>query len=86
MIVAGYADSTIKMFDLKSGDVLYQFAKPMPQGEQVSVICIDHHPNHSIIATGHADGTVKLYNTQSGKVFNFIGSLSDFSFIIFIPV
>jgi len=66
--VAGFADGGVKMFDLKSGDVVQQFAKPMPQGEQSAVISIDHHKKLSIIATGSADGTVKLYNTQNGKV------------------
>ena len=66
--MAGYADGAVKMFNLKSGEVIQVFAKSMPQDETCSVLSIDHHHTHSIVATGSADGTVKLYNTQSGKV------------------
>jgi len=64
-LAAGYSDGALKLFDLKSGEILQNFVKA---GQGESVLCIDRHQTHSIIATGSSDGAVRLYNTQNGKL------------------
>jgi len=65
-ILAGYADGTIKLFNLKSGDIEQNFTKAV--NDPSPILCVASHPKHNMVAVGSADGTVRLFSTQSGKL------------------
>lgn len=60
-------DGSVKVFDLKSQNVLQHLSGVMAHTNSVSAI--DSHRDNNMIATGSLDSTAKLYNTQTGKVF-----------------
>ncbi len=65
-LLTGYADGTLKVFDLKSGEVQHNLTKSFKQPSQI--LCVAAHPTRQIIASGSANGTVALFNSESGKV------------------
>ncbi len=65
-LLAGYACGTLKLFDLKSVDAVFNFTKNVPNSS--SVLCVAAHPTKNVVASGSADGLVKLFNSQNGKV------------------
>jgi len=67
-LLAGYSDGTLKLFDLKSGEVQFNFTKSFTEPSQV--ICVAAHSSRQVIASGSANGTVALFSTQNGKVIN----------------
>lgn len=67
-------DGSVKVFDLKSQNVLQHLTGAY--GHTNSVSTIDCHRDNSMIATGSLDSTAKLYNTQTGKVFAWCDSLN----------
>lgn len=76
-IAVGYADGSIKVFDLKTGNVVQHLSGGLAHSNAVS--SIDCHRDNNLIITGSLDGTTKLYNAQTGKVSasHFIPSLKS---------
>jgi WD40 repeat protein len=67
-LVAGYADGTLKMFDLKSGETEQTFVKSKARSDGAGVLSVHHHTTRGIVAAGRVDGLVKVFNVQNGKV------------------
>ncbi|CAL8135337.1 unnamed protein product [Orchesella dallaii] len=65
-LLAGYACGTLKLFDLKSGETLFNFTKGLPNPSPI--LCVAAHSSKNLVAAGSADGTVKLFNSQNGKL------------------
>ena len=79
-ISVAYGDGTIKIFDLKSGEVLSNFTHydkiPNAPDTETSTLSmpvstLDVSGGH-VLASGGVNGVVKMYNTQTGKA---IGTL-----------
>lgn len=68
-IVSAYADGSIRVFDLKSGQAIFLLGDP----SQAETISIDLNPNNALLAVGCIDSRVKLINLHAGKL---VGSLS----------
>lgn len=69
--VAGYEDGSIRMFDLKSGQMLHQVSD---DSQDVSpVINVVVQKDDALVIFGSTDGKAKLFNTSNGKL---IGSLN----------
>lgn len=65
-MAVAFDDGSVKVFDLKTSNVIQHFNTGMGGG--VAVLSIDCHRDNNLIATGLSDSTVKLNNSQSGKV------------------
>lgn len=64
--VAGYEDGSIRMFDLKSGQMLHQVSD---DSQDVSpVISVAVQKDDALVIFGSTDGKAKLFNTSNGKV------------------
>lgn len=64
--VVGYADGTVKLWDLKTEKSLHHFKGGDAHGTLVS--SIDSHQDNVLVVTGSHDGSAKLINTSSCKV------------------
>jgi len=69
-LLTGYTDGTLKIFDLKSGEIQHNLTKSFKKPSQV--LCVAAHPTKQIIASGSANGTVALFNSENGKLFTTI--------------
>uniref|UniRef100_A0A1B6KAD8 Angio-associated migratory cell protein n=1 Tax=Graphocephala atropunctata TaxID=36148 RepID=A0A1B6KAD8_9HEMI len=65
-MAVGYADGGLKMYDLKSAQVLGHVAAGQTHSRDIS--CIDAHSDNNIIATGGGDGKVTLFKSQPLKL------------------
>lgn len=65
-LCAGYDDGTIKVWDIKTGDVWKTISGR--DGHKSTVVCMDCHHDNSMILTGSTDITAKLINASTGKV------------------
>ncbi|TRY61942.1 hypothetical protein TCAL_03720 [Tigriopus californicus] len=63
--IVGYGDGSMRLFDLKSGDVVHNLSGNA--GHSASVTSIAVRSDNNLIGTGGVDGSAKLFNTQSGK-------------------
>jgi WD40 repeat protein len=61
----GYGDGTMRLFDLKSGEVLHSLTGSSAHTSSVASLAVKDDNN--LLASGGVDGTAKLFNTQSGK-------------------
>ncbi len=61
----GFGDGTMRIFDLKSGDVQHNVTGI--SGHDGSLCTIDSRTDNNLVATGGQDGSAKIFNTQSGK-------------------
>ncbi|XP_064077565.1 angio-associated migratory cell protein-like, partial [Macrobrachium nipponense] len=69
--VSGYDDGSVRVFDLKSGELKCQFSGGLAHSGQVTSISV--HKDNALVMSGSSDGTAKLFNTVSGKV---VGTLN----------
>lgn len=64
--IVAYGDGTLRLFDLKSGDLVHNFSGI--NGHDCSIVSLDvKSPEGNLVAAGAVDGTVKLLNLTSGK-------------------
>eukprot|EP00095_Tigriopus_kingsejongensis_P003273 maker-scaffold675_size187964-snap-gene-0.28 protein:Tk03273 transcript:maker-scaffold675_size187964-snap-gene-0.28-mRNA-1 annotation:"hypothetical protein DAPPUDRAFT_187565" len=63
--IVGYSDGSLRLFDLKSGEVLHNLSGNT--GHVASVTSIAVRDDNNLIGSGGVDGTAKLFNIQSGK-------------------
>ncbi|XP_045111303.1 angio-associated migratory cell protein-like [Portunus trituberculatus] len=69
--VAGYEDGSVRVFDLKSGQMLHQLTD---DSEDVSpVINMTVQKDDSLVILGATNGKAKLFNTNNGKL---VGNLN----------
>lgn len=61
-----YANGIIKIYDLKTSQVLHTIGSL--EGHSGTVSCIDIHPDNNLIVTGGEFGQIVLTKTQTGKV------------------
>ncbi|KAK7086924.1 hypothetical protein SK128_000696, partial [Halocaridina rubra] len=64
--ISGYEDGSVRVFDLKSGELKHQFSDGLSHSALVTSISV--HQDNTLAISGSADGTAKLYNTISGKM------------------
>uniref|UniRef100_A0A1B6IUN7 Uncharacterized protein n=1 Tax=Homalodisca liturata TaxID=320908 RepID=A0A1B6IUN7_9HEMI len=65
-MAVGYSDGGLKIYDLKSAQVLGSMAAG--QAHSAAISGVDTHSDNNIIATGGGDGKVTLFKTQPLKV------------------
>lgn len=64
--MAGYEDGSVRVFDLKSGQLLHQL---IDESEDVSpVINIAVQKDDALVICGATNGKAKLFSTNNGKV------------------
>ena len=64
-VVVGYSDGSIRVFDLKSEEVLHSASI---FDSKASIVSLDVRSDNTLVALGNVDGEVKIFNVQSGKV------------------
>ena len=64
-VAVGYGDGSIKVFDLKSGDVVHSLTDASTSHCPSAVTALAAKDN--LLASGGADGVTKVFNLQSGK-------------------
>lgn len=69
--ISGYEDGSIRIFDMKTGEMKHQFSDALAHSSPVTSISV--HKDNTLAISGSVDGTAKLYNTLNGKV---IGTLN----------
>ncbi|XP_042203261.1 angio-associated migratory cell protein-like isoform X2 [Homarus americanus] len=69
--VAGYEDGSVRVFDLKTGQLVQHFKDG--QANTASIASIAVHKDNTLILAGSFNGTAKLYNANSGKL---VGTLN----------
>jgi len=63
---AGYADGSVKVWDLKSAAHLHNISGHLAHKDCIT--SMDVHPDNTLLLTGSTDNTAKITNTQTGKV------------------
>ena len=63
ILVSGNADSTVKIWDILSGQCLQTLSGP--NKHQSAVTCLQF--NNKFVVTSSDDGTVKLWDVKTGK-------------------
>jgi len=66
-VVVGYGDGSMRVFDLKTGDVLHNLTDGSTSHSPSPVTALDARSDNNLIASGGADGVAKIFNVQSGK-------------------
>lgn len=66
----GYEDGSLRVFDLKTGQVLQHFSDGLAHSAPVTSLAV--HKDNTLLISGCLDGTAKLFNVNNGK---FIGTL-----------
>ena len=66
-VIVGYGDGSMRLFDLKSGDVLHNLTDGTTSHSPAAVTALDTRSDNNLIASGGADGIAKIFNVQSGK-------------------
>jgi len=64
-VAVGYGDGSVRIFDLKSGDVAHALTDATTSHSPSPVTAMTARDN--LLATGGSDGLVKIFNVQSGK-------------------
>ncbi|KAG0695345.1 Angio-associated migratory cell protein [Chionoecetes opilio] len=70
--VAGYEDGSVRVFDLKSGQMVHQVTDDS-EGAVSPVINVAVQKDDALVIFGSTDGKAKLFNTYNGKL---VGSLN----------
>lgn len=64
--VVGYEDGSLRVFDLKTGQMLQQLSDGLAHSAPVASLAV--HKDNTLLISGSLDGTAKLYNVNNGKV------------------
>ena len=64
--VVGYNDGTLRVFDLKTGEV-ERSVSDAASAHSGAVACVSARPDGAILATGGVDGLAKVLNVNTGK-------------------
>merc|ERR1712029_1293565 len=64
-VVVGYADGSLRIFDLKSEEVIHNVA---PFQSKAAVCSLDVRTDHQLVVAGSADGEVAILNANTGKI------------------
>lgn len=64
-VAVGYGDGSLRLFDLKTGDVTHSLTDSATSHSPSPVTALAVRDN--LLATGGADGLAKIFNVQSGK-------------------
>ncbi|WP_182923393.1 WD40 domain-containing protein [Pedobacter planticolens] len=79
LIATGSSDKTVKIWDVKTGNMLYNFTDHKDGIEEIAF-----SPDGKLLATTASDATVKIWETSSGKLItNFKGDILGFSTVEF---
>jgi WD40 repeat protein len=62
LLASGSCDSTVKIWDAKSGECLRTL-----EGHRDCVTSVDFSPNSILLASGSCDSTVKIWDAKSGE-------------------
>lgn len=69
--VLGYEDGSVRVFDLKSTELTFQFSDGLAQESAITSLAT--HENNTLIMAGSLDGFARIYNANSCKV---VGTLN----------
>lgn len=61
----GYSDGSLRIFDLRSGEVLHNLSL---FNNKAAICTIDARSDNQLIAAGSAEGEVAIVNNQNGKI------------------
>ena len=64
-VVVGYADGSLRIFDLKSEEVIHNVA---PFQSKAAVCSLDVRTDNQLVVAGSADGEVAILNANTGKI------------------
>ena len=64
-VVVAYADGSLRIFDLKSEELLHNVA---PFDSKAAVCALDVRTDNQLIVAGSAEGEVAIVNANSGKI------------------
>jgi serine/threonine protein kinase len=70
--VSGSGDGTIKLWNLQTGELLYEFV-----GHSKEVVTTQISPNGQILVSGSRDGTVKLWDLKTKKLLHTLKGHTD---------
>ena len=73
-VVSGCADSTVRVWDLETGEKVMQFGRAHGNAE-ITAMAFD--PTERRLVTGARDGTVKMWNFNNGACLGVIDSLDS---------
>nr|XP_045605777.1 angio-associated migratory cell protein-like [Procambarus clarkii] len=69
--VTGYEDGSLRVFDLKTGQLLHELSGGL--AHDAPITSLDVHKDNTLVISGSMDGTAKLYNANNGKL---VGTLN----------
>jgi WD40 repeat protein len=78
--VSAGGDATVKLWDVKTGNIIYIF-----RGHKKSVNSVAIAPNGKFIASGSSDNTVILWDLHTGKILNTFNTDSKVNSVAFSP-
>ena len=64
-VVVGYADGSLRIFDLKAEEVLHNIT-PFPS--KAAVCSLDVRSDNQLVVAGSAEGEVAIFNANTGKI------------------
>jgi len=80
-VIRGIDDNSIKIWDLKAGQVVQSL-----KGHLDQINSIAFSPNGQLLASGSADKTIKVWNLKTGQaVQTYIGHSGSVNSIVFTP-
>lgn len=66
LLASASQDTTIKLWDLRTGKLRYTFGKYLTWGtHKEAVVSVAFHPHESTLASSSNDGTIKLWNLRT---------------------
>lgn len=66
-VAVGYGDGSMRVFDLKTGDVTHNLTDGSASHSPTPVTALDARADNVLIGSGGADGLAKIFNLQSAK-------------------
>jgi len=64
--VLGYEDGSVRVFDLKTTELVHAFSEGLAQDSAITSIATHH--NNTLIIAGTLDGSARVYNANNGKI------------------
>ena len=62
----GYSDGSMRIFDLKTSDVLHNLTTVF--SDKAAVCAMDARSDNQLVAVGSSEGEITIVNSQSGKI------------------
>lgn len=73
LIASGSTDKTIRLWSLKTGELLYTYMGRsfwFPQGHQDRITSLAFSPSSELLLSSSADGTIKQWDVRNGELFS----------------